>query len=468
MATIGNQGEVSHCLDTRLAAGNTRQVHSETPSSRQAGPIAADTFEIELKALVAELAHTREVDFGRRLSDLGIDSLQLIVLRERLQMGIGATFSDEEWATVETPGQILSLLRGQTSENAHSARYPPSTLATASLPVRDLEIGMPLTGRNNLAETPLLQYLGDLRWSDISRITGVPTREIVDDEGERLYATFFYVEVAFPPETPMASFGENDRFKVFSTLTRFGTSMVDGVYYLVPLAGSGDRVEKMTEVPFSSLQEAVAAGVPAVRLSNIFVKKFAGAQWLKKGRPAHPRFTRIPAVPDPPDSYQTTKEVERTGRFSSGVSRSVPMTDGPSTQEYRLIPDRDLNAAGLVYFANYPMFLDICERAVLRSGPLALPEAVLDRRTVVHRRSAYLNNASAGDTLRIEIEPSICLPDVPNVGGDEPSDLHLDINYRMYRCSDGRLMMVSRVVKCVSGVSVADCPWLSTLGREPS
>jgi len=144
------------------------------------------------------------------------------------------------------------------------------------------------------------------------------------------------------------------------------------------------------------------------------------------------------------------------------------MTDGPSTQEYRLIPDRDLNAAGLVYFANYPMFLDICERAVLRSGPLALPEAVLDRRTVVHRRSAYLNNASAGDTLRIEIEPSICLPDVPNVGGDEPSDLHLDINYRMCRCSDGRLMMVSRVIKRVSGVSVADCPWLSTLGREPS
>ncbi len=454
-----------------LAAGNTRQVHPETQSTRQAAPIAADRFEIELKALVAELAYTSEVDFGRRLSDLGIDSLQLIVLRERLQMGIGATFSDEEWASVETPGQILSLLRGgieETSEDADPVRYPPSTLATASLPVRDLEIGMPLTGRNNLAETPLLQYLGDLRWSDISRITGVPTREIVDDEGERLYATFFYVEVAFPPETPMASFGENDRFKVFSTLTRFGTSMVDGVYYLVPLAGGSDRVEKMTEVPFSSLQEAVAAGVPAVRLSNIFVKKFAGAQWLKKGRPAHPRFTEIPAVADPPDSYQTTKQVERSGRFPSGVSRSMPMTDGPATQEYRLIPDRDLNAAGLVYFANYPMFLDICERAVLRSGPMALPEAVLDRRTVVHRRSAYLNNASAGDTLRIEIEPSICLPDVPGVGGDEPSDLRLDINYRMYRCSDGRLMMVSRVIKRVSGVSVADCPWLSTLGRASS
>jgi hypothetical protein len=36
------------------------------------------------------------------------------------------------------------------------------------------------------------------------------------------------------------------------------------------------------------------------------------------------------------------------------------------------VPDRDLNGAGLVYFANYPMFLDICERDVLASARRAL------------------------------------------------------------------------------------------------
>jgi probable biosynthetic protein (TIGR04098 family) len=57
---------------------------------------------------------------------------------------------------------------------------------------------MPLTGRNNLAETPLLQYLGDQRWRHVSDLIGIPSRDIVDEAGERLYATFFYVEIEFP------------------------------------------------------------------------------------------------------------------------------------------------------------------------------------------------------------------------------------------------------------------------------
>ncbi len=152
---------------------------------------------------------------------------------------------------------------------------------------------MPLTGRNNLAETPLLQYLGDQRWRHVSRVLDVPSGKIVDDRGERLYATFFYVEVAFPPETPTASFGENDRFVVVSTLARYGGSMLDGVSYLVPTNNAAD--EPVAVRPFESVAEANAAGVPAVRLSNIFVKKFEGAAWLKKGRPAHERFAEVPA-----------------------------------------------------------------------------------------------------------------------------------------------------------------------------
>ena len=47
-----------------------------------------------------------------------------------------------------------------------------------------------------------------------------------------------------------------------------------------------------------------------MRLSNIFVRQFVGAQWLKKGRPAHPNFARIPALADPPDSYDATKQAD--------------------------------------------------------------------------------------------------------------------------------------------------------------
>jgi probable biosynthetic protein (TIGR04098 family) len=400
--------------------------------------------EAELRSLIAELTRDRPeaIHLDVPMDRQGLDSLQLIILRERLETNLAVVFSDDEWMALDTPARVLAGVRSQTAGTAASG----VTWTRA-----DLEIGMPLTGRNNLAETPLLQYLGDQRWRHISDIVGVPSREIVDDTGARLYATFFYVEVAFPPDRPMASFGENDRLTVVSSMARYGTSMLDGIAYLLPRPAPA-------AVPYASLREAVQAGVPAVRLSNIFVRQFVGAQWLKKGRPAHPNFARIPVSADPPDSYEATKDAERAGAFEVPDSGWVRMTAGPVQCEYRLVPDRDLNGAGLVYFANYPMFLDICERDVLASARLPLPHEAIDRRTVIHRRSAYLNNASSRDTLRIEIEPW---------GRTADSGLHLHVNARMFRQSDGRLMMVSTVHKVVPASAFEDWPAMAaTFGSE--
>lgn len=395
----------------------------------------APSPEAELRSLIAELTRERPeaIDLTVPMDRQGLDSLQLIILRERLETGLAVVFSDDEWMTLDTPASVLARVKSETSG---------TTASTQHWTRADLEIGMPLTGRNNLAETPLLQFLGDQRWRDISQIVGVPSRHIVDEAGERLYATFYYVEVAFPPNRPMSSFGENDRLTVVSSLARYGTSMVDGISYLVPEPGA-------TAVPYQSVQQAVEAGIPAVRLSNIFVRQFVGAQWLKKGRPAHSNFLRIPALAEPPDSYEATKEAERRGAFHTCGSEWTPLTDGAVQREYRLVPDRDLNGAGLVYFANYPMFLDICERDVLASASPPLSHDLIDQRTVIHRRSAYLNNASSRDTLRIEIEPWMRVAD---------SGLHLHVNGRMFRRSDERLMMVSTVHKIVPAAAIEDFP----------
>jgi probable biosynthetic protein (TIGR04098 family) len=391
--------------------------------------------EAELRSLIAELTRVRPeaIDLDVPMDRQGLDSLQLIILRERLETSLAVVFADDEWMALDTPASVLARVKSQTGGTPSSVEQ----WARA-----DLEIGMPLTGRNNLAETPLLQYLGDQRWRHVSEIVGVPTRQIVDEAGERLYATFFYVEVAFPADRPMSSFGENDRFTVMSSVARYGTSMVDGISYLVPGAGA-------TRLPPTSMQQAVDAGVPAVRLSNIFVRQFVGAQWLKKGRPAHPNFARIPTLADPPDSYEATKHAERTGTFETCGAGWAAMTDGPVHREYQLVPDRDLNGAGLVYFANYPMFLDICERDVLASAPAALSDDLIDHRSVIRRRSAYLNNAASRDTLRIEIEPWIRVAD---------SGLHLHVNSRMFRRSDERLMMVSTVHKIVPASAIENFP----------
>ncbi len=190
--------------------------------------------EAELRSLIAELTRERPeaIDLGVPMDRQRLDSLQLIILRERLETNLAVAFSDDEWMALDTPASVLARVTSQTSGAPSSG---PEWART------DLEIGMPLTGRNNLAETPLLQYLGDQRWRHLSEIVGVPSREIVDDAGARLYATFYYVEVAFPPGRPMASFGENDRLTVFSSVARYGTSMVDGISYLVPERRCNER-----------------------------------------------------------------------------------------------------------------------------------------------------------------------------------------------------------------------------------
>jgi probable biosynthetic protein (TIGR04098 family) len=389
--------------------------------------------EIELRSLIAELtrADAGSIDLGARLDHQGLDSLQLIILRERVEASLAVVFSDEEWNALDTPARVLARVASQTGGLEAPGQHRMEA---------QLEIGMPLTGRNHLAETPLLQYLGDQRWRHISDLVGVPSREIVDDAGDRLYATFYYADVAFPIGRPMSSFGENDRFTVVSTLSRYGTSMVDGISYLVPF-GVGPNVAH------GPVGAAVAAGVPAVRLSNIFVKQFEGAQWLKKGRPAHEAFSRIPALAEPPDSYAATKEAERLGAFDAPGRDWRRLTEAPVERHYHLVPDRDLNGAGLVYFANYPMFLDICERDVLAGAAVPLPDSIIDRRTVVRRRSAYLNNAAANDILRIETDPCARLTE---------RGLELLVNARMFRRSDGRLMMVSTAHKIVPAGDIAD------------
>jgi probable biosynthetic protein (TIGR04098 family) len=431
---------------------------------------------LQIREIVARMARVPEhtVDTTYSATRYGIDSLALLELREMIERSLHVHLPDDVWVKFQSLNDIVRYV--DRSKQSHS--FPPAIQQIAQVHVQngqknatqqltnsgtlydEIEIGMPMTGRNNLAETPLLKYLGDLRWKHLTAVCGVPSKLFADAEGSRLYPTFFYVDLAFPQQKPMAAYGENDRIRVASTMKRFGTSMLDGESYLLPVTE-----EKSDNAPFSSIAQALAAGVPAVRMSNIFVKQFGGAEWLKKSRPAHPEFERIPEMAVAPDSYAAAKQAEKDGYFALPDSEYVPMTDGPVTVVYRLIPDRDLNGAGLVYFANYPMFLDICEREVLRDARLPLTDELIDRRTIVRRKSAYLNNASSKDMLEIQIEPWVQNPIAAGNPAPDMAPIRLIVNARMVRKSDGRVMMISTVEKIIFGRAMEEAPFFEQLVR---
>lgn len=426
---------------------------------------------------IMRMPEARVLPNAHVMDELGADSLQFLdyVRTVEKELGIKLKGSEsEQFATIAKASAFLerrigaqpAAAGGGESQNSHgqdarsavaaaAASLGEFGLDAAGLLHSRLEIGMPLTGRNNLGETPLLKVIGDLRWRHVSLFSGVPSKLLSDDTGERLYATFFYVEANFSESAPMASIGENDELRIISSLKSYGGSVLDGWHWLLPAT--------MSALP----ADPAAAGIPYFRTSNIFVKMLQGAQWLKKSKPAQAGMDRVPQLDVIPDSAEICKQADANDRFEAPPAGWIAMSDAPVEAEYDIIPDRDLNGAGLLYFANYPQILDILERKVLQ-GQLAvnLPEAIVDQRTLVKRRSAYLSNASQSDRLRVSVTVYAENPFAPAAGRSasaEDRPINLWLNFVMKRCSDGRKMMVSTARKTCTGVKWGDTGALAAL-----
>jgi probable biosynthetic protein (TIGR04098 family) len=415
---------------------------------------------VELTNIVAALtrASAREVSLDRWPTDYGLDSMSLLVFREECERTFKIIIPDEQWGGFGKLADILDFVGKRTLDAAETSQREEVSAGNqhwnASDLVERVEIGMPLTGINQLSESALLKHLGDMRWRHITKLTGVSSKNLVDDRGARLYPAFFYVDVQFPPENSIATFGENDSLELVDTVARFGSSLLDGVVYLIP-----QERKNTLQQPLAGMADAIARSVPAVRLSNVFVMQFNGAEWLRKSRPREELIAGIPLTETPPDSYMLNKRAEETGLLAmpgeSFVSLNRELTN------YAINVDRDVNGVGLLYFANYPVFLDAAERAALKSARFPLDDAVINRRSVISRKIAYLNNAFWRDSVQIESQIWISNPFFGNADPDlATSSVRIFSNQVARRCSDGRPICVSSCEKVLHGIGAQEIPWV--------
>ena len=394
--------------------------------------------------------------------NLGVDSYQYIVFRERLESRFDLEVTDNDLMRVDTVEDFVNLIAAiqtrtgcsQASENVsnETVRQPVQASSghlpvTESLPVvsGDLnfipfEIGMPHTGINGLSESALLKVLGDIRWRQLANICGVPSKEIQDAEGNRLYAAFSYIKLSCPTNKNLSDYGENDAFVIVSRMRRYGRSIVDGEYYLVPSA-------QQEEYLGLSYREDVFDKklFPSVRLTNTFVQQWEGAGWLKKSRPAHPGLDEIAEIKVESEKYMRGSEYAEGKKWEEALEATHKrLFNSPCRIEYPIVADRDLNGVGLVYFANFPQILDICEReALIQSTKNGITHDVLDRRATIERESFYFSNAESHDKLFVDVNVWI---EGKNIDTDDGLG-RVVVIYNMYRESDGRLMMSSRAEK---------------------
>ncbi|HEX5136399.1 MAG TPA: LnmK family bifunctional acyltransferase/decarboxylase [Planctomycetota bacterium] len=409
---------------------------------------------------------------ARLLKDLGADSWQYLEFRTEIERVFGVVVPDTAVNRLGTPKQAAGLVAelldaGRPAARvaeaapapAHADRGADARLLADGRYAVDLEVGLPLMGRNNLGETPLLKVLGAMRWDHMRRLTGVPSRRLTDESGERLLPTFYYVKIRFPRERPLAFYGENDRITVVNTLQSYGGAILDGFSFLYPADWAAER-----KTAFLTGEQAEAAGVPYVRTSNIFVKRVEGAGKLRNARPVQKEMANLPQAADVPSTYALLRKATEEGRFVAPPPHSTRLTPERGTVRYEIDPDRDLNALGLLYFANYPAILDTAERSVLSKAPvLPIPADLLDARTVVYREIAYLANAHASDPIDVHVDAWIENPFL----GDHPTPtlapVRLLLNYEMRRLSDGEKMLVSTAEKVVTGRTLLDSGLLDRL-----
>ena len=319
---------------------------------------------------------------------------------------------------------------------------PTANDGAASVVVRsELDLGMPHLGAHALGESEMLKHLGHLRWQSFEQLAGVPTRLVADHQGRRLYATFYHVDIEFPSSAPPHAFRENDRVVWVGDLRAFGRNILDGDFALYR---RDDRRAESWGVPDEASRDRfLRAGIPLVRLSNIFIRREAGPTQLQMGQPANVDFSAIPALRDMPSGYARNRRARESGRFFEPPPDARPSPPATVTVELSIDPDRDVNAAGLVYFASFPAFFHVAERHALAAlVPDGFPRAFADRRGTLRRRVGLFGNARADDRLRIRAECAV-RPDPIQAGAPSGTYGLMWFALRAERCSDGQLVAIT-------------------------
>lgn len=96
---------------------------------------------------------------------------------------------------------------------------------------------MPQMALGCLSENWLLKELGDLHWDTLCSSLKSTSRDLVDSQGRRLYATF--VRIRIDLDGTLRDFGEGDEISFCAEMMRFGRSTVQSTIAIQGPKSSG-------------------------------------------------------------------------------------------------------------------------------------------------------------------------------------------------------------------------------------
>ena len=305
-----------------------------------------------------------------------------------------------------------------------------------------------------LSEVEFLKVLAAHQWESIARALGQRPPEIANDGKERLYGSVIDVELHLGERHSMEILGEDASIHVRNRVAFYAKKFVEGLFWI------DDRAIPDSELAGVRTRADLRARAGSwACMTNAFIARTGGNVRLKVFRPAGADAASVPELVETPLGIVEQGRVQRSGEIEPLDERPEGALTLPDVRPrrpivYRIVPESDLNGAGLVYFARYEAMMNYGERVFLTEH-LRWPVSseLVSYLSTEHRKAYFFANASPTDAVDIRVEAQLLPPgSAPPTRVSGPYRVPFRILFRvdLYRASDNALMASSLVRKALT------------------
>jgi probable biosynthetic protein (TIGR04098 family) len=306
-----------------------------------------------------------------------------------------------------------------------------------------------------LSEVEFWKHLASFQWESIAGLLGRPVREICNDAGERLYASFINVELNLGEHHSLERLGEGCHIRIKNRVNVFAGRFIEGLFVFddQPIADHRlDGVEKRSDLE--------SLGLPWAYMSNAFIAPTSGNVKLMVFKPEGMDSVTVPELEQTPVGIADQRRAQSTGAIEAFPDSPEPEPLAVRSNRrddlisYSILPESDINGAGLVYFARYPAMMNYGERIFLsRHLEHPLSSQLNAFLSTERRRCYYFANASPGDTAQVAVTAGLLPPGTASAATSASryrTPLKLGFRIDLYRASDMVLMASSLVRKSLN------------------
>ncbi|MFK0174291.1 LnmK family bifunctional acyltransferase/decarboxylase [Streptomyces sp. NPDC090306] len=240
--------------------------------------------------------------------------------------------------------------------------------------------------------------IGDWTWEAVGAACGMNVHAARTAEGEPAYLSFYYFRVRGGDVVHPYGLSFGDELQVSSRVFQFGSQSALTLHRVAP---RGLRLPKRID-PEEMYEHPNPDCLYVENLNRWIARAKPGSnRGLSLVAPPDFSFHDLPQLPNVYSPRSLAGRVRAAGAFYPDGPPGFVEAARPQTFEYALDVVRDLNGAGLMYFASYFSIFDTALLRLWRS--LGRTDEVFLQRKVTDQKVGYFGNADPGTTFTITV-----------------------------------------------------------------